>query len=315
MGQHEPVTFAAGGLDRAAHLRAAPPATGRTVPLWRSKPLVRGADATRDLVWVAPDHPAFADATDPALFLGLRDGVAHFARDLDGWVPDALPGDPDSFLDTTEQIHPAFRDGARFVELRACMTRLTAADAECAATARALLAWHARHRFCANCGAPTAPSQAGWQRDCPDCRAQHYPRTDPVVIMLITHGNSVLVGRSPGWPDGMYSLLAGFVEPGETIEAAVRREVLEEAGLTVGAVRYVVSQPWPFPASLMLACAGDAETTDITCDPNELEDARWVSREEMLDVFAGRHPEMTAARRGAVARHVLERWLADRLEG
>ena len=156
--------------------------------------------------------------------------------------------------------------------------------------------------------------QAGWQRKCPDCGAGHFPRTDPVVIMLITHGNSVLVGRSPGWPEGMFSLLAGFVEPGETLEAGVRREVFEEVGVEVGAVSYLASQPWPFPASLMFGCAGEALTTELNIDPVEIEDAMWVSKEDMMLAFAGDHPNILPARKGAIARFLLENWLADRLD-
>jgi NAD+ diphosphatase len=157
-------------------------------------------------------------------------------------------------------------------------------------------------------------AMSGWQRDCPACGAHHFPRTDPVVIMLITHGNAVLLGRSPGWPEGMYSLLAGFVEPGETLEAAVRREVYEETNVRVGPVSYLASQPWPFPASLMFGCAGEALTTEITIDPQEIEDALWVSREDMVSVFAGQHPDILPARKGAIAHFLLENWLADRLD-
>ena len=131
--------------------------------------------------------------------------------------------------------------------------------------------------------------------------------------MLITCGNSVLLGRSPGWPEGMYSLLAGFVEPGETMEAAVRREVLEEAGITVSAVEYLASQPWPFPSSLMFGCKGQATSKEITLDPNELDDALWLTREELANVFAGQHPNILPARRGAIAHFLLENWLADKL--
>jgi len=155
---------------------------------------------------------------------------------------------------------------------------------------------------------------AGWQRNCPACGAHHFPRTDPVVIMLVTRGNSVLIGRSPGWPDGMYSLLAGFVEPGETLEAAVRREVFEETGVRVGPVRYLASQPWPFPASLMFGCQGEALEGAITIDPAEIEDALWLTREEMVTVMAAAHPRIRAPRRGAIAHFLAEAWLADRLD-
>ncbi|CAN0586768.1 unnamed protein product, partial [Ectocarpus sp. 12 AP-2014] len=151
-------------------------------------------------------------------------------------------------------------------------------------------------------------------RLCPSCGAHHFPRTDPVVIMLVTHGSSVLMGRSPGWPEGMYSLLAGFVEPGETLEAAVRREVWEEAGVRVGAVDYLSSQPWPFPASLMMGCRGEALTRDITIDPVEIEDAMWVGKSEMMDAFAGVHPLIKPARKGAIAQFLLQNWLADTLD-
>ena len=143
---------------------------------------------------------------------------------------------------------------------------------------------------------------------------QHFPRTDPVVIMLILSGNSVLLGRSPAWPQGMYSLLAGFMEPGESIEAAVRREVLEEAGVPVGQVDYLSSQPWPFPSSLMIGCRGTALSRDIRRDPVELEDARWVGREAVLAAMNGQDPDLRPARQGSIARFLLERWLADSLD-
>ena len=134
------------------------------------------------------------------------------------------------------------------------------------------------------------------------------------MIMLITHGNAVLMGRSPGWPQGMYSLLAGFVEPGETLEAAVRREVYEEAGVKVGQVNYLASQPWPFPASLMIGCVGEALGTELDIDPVEIEDAIWVSRDEMMTAFAGEHPVLKPARKGAIAHFLLKNWLADTLD-
>jgi NAD+ diphosphatase len=320
------VVFGASGLDRAAHLRgkgahlAAALSDGAGVlPVWRGKPLVsgraEGGEAT--LAFRGMDHPVLAEAAETPVFLGLAEDGAHlFAADVSSWVPDDVDeAQVGAFVDRSVQRHPAEDGRAGFAELRSVMTALSPRDAELAATARGLLQWHATHRFCARCGAATAQAQAGWQRRCPACGAGHFPRTDPVVIMLVTHGDSVLVGRSPQWPERMYSLLAGFVEPGETVEAAVRREVLEEAGIVVGPVRYLASQPWPFPASLMLGCHGIAETTEITLDPEELEDARWVARSEMLEVFMGRHPEIAGAREGAIAHFLMQAWLADRLDG
>ncbi|WP_262503770.1 NAD(+) diphosphatase [Sphingosinithalassobacter sp. CS137] len=151
-------------------------------------------------------------------------------------------------------------------------------EASLYAAARSVVDWHMRHRFCAVCGHGTQAFRAGWARKCPNCAAEHFPRTDPVVIMLIEHDDRVLVGRQPGWPPGRYSALAGFLEPGESIEEAVARETLEEAGVRVHGIRYVASQPWPFPSSLMIACIGRAEDDALTVDPNELEDALWVPR-------------------------------------
>jgi NAD+ diphosphatase len=218
------------------------------------------------------------------------------------------------FFDPSIQRHPALDEAYGFAELRGVMTDLTPREAELAATAKAVLHWHRSHGFCAACGAASEMTQGGWQRSCPACGAQHFPRTDPVVIMLVTHGNSVLLGRSPGWPEGMYSLLAGFVEPGEPVEAAVRREVFEETGVRCGAVSYLASQPWPFPASLMLGMRTEALSRDITIDPDEIEAARWVTREELVSAFAGLHPEIKAARNGAIAHFILRNWLADRLD-
>jgi NAD+ diphosphatase len=157
-------------------------------------------------------------------------------------------------------------------------------------------------------------TNAGWQRNCPACTTSHFPRTDPVVIMLVTRGNQLLLGRNAIWPEGMYSLLAGFVEPGETIEAAVRREVFEETGVRCGPVRYLASQPWPFPASLMIGCQAEATTQAITIDPVEIEEALWISREALLEVMAGQHPKIKAPRKGAIAGFLIGKWLADQLD-
>ncbi len=315
MRSAESVTFGGSGLDRAAHLRgdasriAAMYATGTVVALWQGKPLTDGAD----LGWVAAGHPVLAGASPP-VFLGLDDGVARFAQDISHWQPGGDLAAVGGFVDQSVQNHPALPVRMGFAELRGLMSLVSPRAAELAATARAILQWHRTHGYCAKCGAASDIAMAGWQRTCPACDAHHFPRTDPVVIMLVTLGNRCLMGRSPGWPDGMYSCLAGFVEPGETIEAAVRREVKEESGIHVGAVRYLASQPWPFPASLMIGCEGTAHTDAITLDPAELEDALWITREDMVSVMAGEHPRIKPARKGAIAHFLIANWLADRLE-
>jgi NAD+ diphosphatase len=177
------------------------------------------------------------------------------------------------------------------------------------AMAKSLLDWHRRHRFCANCGTPTEPSQAGFRRDCSACGTQHFPRTDPVVIMLVTHGDRCLMGRQPRFPEKMYSCLAGFLEPGETIEDAVRRETFEEAGVRVGAVRYLASQPWPFPSNIMIGCIGEALTEEIDFDGEELEDARWFSREDVRRMLEDAHEDFAAPSPIAIANHLLREWV------
>lgn len=317
MKNAETVTFGGSGLDRAAHLRAdiattAKDPSARVIIVWRGK-LLLSADGA-GLCRVRMDNPVLSDAGPTQVFLGLDEDGPIFAVTLSGWDP-VLPEEDEmgAFLDPTTQMHPETGD-AYFAELRAVMTTLSARDAELAATAKAVLGWHESHKFCSACGANSEPADAGWRRSCPSCGTPHFPRTDPVVIMLIEQNDHILVGRSPGWPDGMYSLLAGFIEPGETIEAAVRREVIEEAGVRVGAVGYLASQPWAFPSSLMIGCHGAATSTDITVDPIELEDARWVSRADMQRSADGTHPDIKPARQGAIAHFLLENWLANRLE-
>ena len=321
MKNAEHVTFGGSGLDRAGELRGNPQAlakaaadpAARAIVFWRGKPLMSLARPA-GLVRLALDHAVLAEGKEPPVLLGREEGVPIFAVDVSSWTPDALDESTlGGFLDPSEQHHPGLPEEMVFAELRRVMTWLSPREAELAASGKAIFAWHEGHPFCARCGAPTEPTQGGWQRGCPACGAAHFPRTDPVVIMLVTHGNSILVGRSPGWPQGMYSLLAGFVEPGETLEAAVRREVFEEAGVVVGEVGYLGSQPWPFPASLMFGCWGHATSTDITIDPVEIEDARWITREEMMTISQGTHPEILPARKGAIAHFLIERWLQDTL--
>lgn len=177
------------------------------------------------------------------------------------------------------------------------------------AMAKSMLDWHNRHRFCANCGSATKPAQAGFRRDCEACGAQHFPRTDPVVIMLITRGDKCLMGRQPRFLDKMYSCLAGFLEPGETIEAAVRREVFEEAGIRVGEVRYMASQPWPFPANIMIGCVGEAISDEIDFDKDELEDARWFTKDDVRRMLDGTHENFAAPSPIAIAHHLLREWV------
>jgi NAD+ diphosphatase len=183
------------------------------------------------------------------------------------------------------------------------------------AQARSIVHWHQSHGFCAKCGAASVMQDAGYRRHCVACGTDHFPRTDPVVIMAVCHGNKTLLGRQKAWPENMYSTLAGFMEPGETIEAAVRREVFEEVGVKVGRVDYVASQPWPFPSSLMIGMIGEAENLDLKIDESEIETARWFEADELRTMLNRTHPQgLHASRPDAIAWHLAQAAL-KRIEG
>jgi len=240
----------------------------------------------------APGEVASMTTAPERIFLGLQDAAARFGFAVLPDLVEVMKAD-DRYLVT---------------DLRSIAVQGLVAPEHLApiAEAKSLLNWHARHRFCSNCGHKTEPAQGGWRRDCPQCQAQHFPRTDPVVIMLAIRDDQCLLGRQAHFAPGMWSCLAGFVEPGESLEEAVRRETLEEAGVTVGPVTYFASQPWPFPSSLMIGCHAPATSEAITVDRNELEDARWFSRSEAAAMLMRRHPDgLTTPPPVAIAHHIL----------
>ena len=237
-------------------------------------------------------------------------GAPVFAALLPDGAVEEIADHSDGFLDRRQLVVPG-RDDLALIDLRSIAVQgLVTPDALAVlGQAKAILSWHARHGFCANCGAATRPAAAGWRRECEICKAQHFPRTDPVVIMLALDGERCLLGRQSRWPKGMYSCLAGFVEPGETIEEAVRREIHEESGIACGEVAYLASQPWPFPSSLMIGCFARAATREIVVDGEELEDARWFQRDEVMAMFDKRHPEgLTTPMPMAIAHYILRVW-------
>jgi len=286
-----PIMFANNPLDRAGHLRSDPDwlagqfasDTALMVPMWRLSPLVLPEMAPgdgRDVGWLPKE--AFAEALRPdslVIFLGLnRRGKPLFAVDI-------------SHMSNPEDIGP-FKGLGVFEDLRAlaAVGDMPRTELAILAQAKGMLDWNMRHGFCAQCGAASTLAEGGYKRVCGACQAEHFPRTDPVVIMLATHGEDCLVGRQKGWPENMFSALAGFMEPGETIEEAVARELMEEAGIGVNAVRYMGAQPWPFPGSLMIGCIADASDREINLGDDELEDAKWISRTEAQSSMAGNGP-------------------------
>ena len=291
-----------------ARLRAREDA--RTLLIAREMPILRNGETGLDPLLPMREIEALGGAQVEA-FLGLApDGAPIFIALLPDEAVEQRADTSDGFLDRRILVASG-REDLKLVDLRSIAAGGLVPQDQGAmlAAAKALMNWHTRHRFCSNCGAPTEVAVAGWRRDCPVCKAIHFPRTDPVVIMLAVDGDACLLGRQPRFPKGMYSALAGFVEPGETIEAAVRREVLEEAGVVCRAVQYFASQPWPFPASLMIGSFAQAESRALEVDRVELEDARWFSRDEAMALVEGRHPDgLLAPAKMAIAHHLLKRW-------
>jgi NAD+ diphosphatase len=286
------------------------------VPVWRNQNLVIQLDGgePRAVVLEAASIAAILGAnrqerlaSGEVVFLGVIEEKAHFALDLSAIeAPLDMVRSPASAASGVEAAM------VRFADLRQIGARVERREGALLALARAMMFWHARHRYCGLCGSPTRSEEAGHMRRCTNaaCNTMHFPRTDPAVIMLVTHGDRALMGRSKNFVAGMYSTLAGFVEPGESLEDAVTREVREETGIEVGAVHYHSSQPWPFPANIMLGFHAEALTTEITVDYGELEDARWCERGWLLshrDDDSFRLP-----RRDSIARRLIEDWLHGR---
>ena len=314
------LSFGFGGapLDRVSEKRE----DAAALAAWRARPDARVALIARDMPILPRGEglrdPRFPLAALGALggarceaLLGLEPGGAPvFAASLPDGAVEEIADASDGFLDRRTLIVPG-RDDLELVDLRSIAVQgMVSPDAlAILGQAKAILHWHTRHGHCANCGAPTRSAAAGWRRECDACKALHFPRTDPVVIMLAIDGGRCLLGRQPRWPKGMYSCLAGFVEPGETIEEAVRREIREESGVACGEVAYVASQPWPFPSSLMIGCFAKATSRAITIDAVELEDARWFDRAEVMTMFEHRHPDgLSAPNPMAIAHHIVRTW-------
>ena len=295
-------TFAGNALDRRSDLRTRPewlaasrrdPAT-QVIVLWNGQPLLNDREGGLRLARVdAGLGFSLAGSDEHLLFLGLDGERPVYALDLEGEADPAAG--------------PLQGLGA-FKDLRMSGGQMSAQDAGVAATARAVFEWRRRHRFCSACGQRSEVAEAGWKRTCPACKTEHFPRTDPVTIMLPTFQDHCLLGRQTVWPKGRFSTLAGFLEPGESIEAGCAREVKEEAGLEVVAVSYHSSQPWPFPTNLMIGLIAEVSNQEASPDQTELEEVRWFSREEMRRLLQGDVDGLGVPPPFAVAHQLMKAW-------
>ena len=308
LGPRPRLGYSASRVDRAAEQRADAVAMralesddrARAYVVGGELIVLRKTETQPDPLFTYAAACGFAGAAETA-FLGLVDGAPRFAVAIEPSAATALKAD----------------DAFEVTDLRSIAVRglIEAVHLPPLAEGKALLNWHVRHRFCPNCGSPTHVVEAGWRRDCPSCQTPHFPRTDPVAIMLPVAGDRCVLGRSHRFQPGMWSCLAGYIEPGEAIEDAVRRETREEAGIVCGRVAYFASQPWPFPTSLMIGCHAEAISHDIIIDSNELADARWFDREEVASMIARRHPDgFTAPAPVAIAYHIIRAWVEDGVE-
>jgi NAD+ diphosphatase len=270
--------------------RLADPAS-RLYPIWRLRNYVSDPEAPRAVVLDPDRRAALLEAATTVVLLGMEQETAHFLVDI-------------SHLD-----EPSATELGHAVDLRAVGVLMPQREGALLAYARGLTYWHDRHKFCGVCGSPTEVKAAGHQRQCtnPDCSAVQFPRTDPAVIMRITHGDKILMARQAVWAQGMHSILAGFVEPGESLEDAVAREVYEEVGLKLTRIKYFSSQPWPFPSSLMLGFSAEATSLDFRVDEDELESARWMTRQELLD--SPEDATFKLPRKDSISRRLIEDWL------
>ena len=303
LGPKPRLGYACSRIERAAELRTDQAALGKLAADPRAGAYVMGGEMivarkaapVSEPLFTLAEARALAPATE-TVFLGTVDGAPRFGVGIAPAAAEALKSRADFLITDLRSI--------------AVQGLVDADHLPPIAEAKAVLHWHARHRFCPNCGAPTELADGGWKRNCPSCKAEHFPRTDPVVIMLAIDGDRCLLGRSPRFAPTMWSCLAGFMEPGESIEDAVHRETREEAGITCGRVAYYRSQPWPFPSSLMIGCHAEAVTRDIVVDKTELEDARWFDRAEIASMLLRQHPQgLTTPPPVAIAHHIIRAWM------
>jgi NAD+ diphosphatase len=299
-------TFAGNPLDRASDRRSNADwlaaqlgaADSLALALWNGRPFV---EKTKDGGVQISYLPArlvneLSGTPERLLFLGLWKETAVFAVDLDG---------------SSDPARGPLEGLGEFMDLRQVAQRLPTDDAAILATAKGMFEWRRRHQFCAVCGQPSEVRDGGWKRVCPGCEAEHFPRTDPVVIMLAWHGDRCMLGRQEAWPKGMFSALAGILEPGESVEEACARELAEEAGLHTLSVRYHSTQPWPYPNSLMIGLIAEVGDDEGAPDQTELSEVRWFTREEAKKLLAGELPDTFCPQPMAIAHQLIRAWAEE----
>ena len=271
------------------------------LPFWRGRPLIEapeGPGGRQRPLWLSPAARSEFAADAPLILLGFRREVPYFALDASASAPSA--------------DNAPFADLGSYLGMREIAPSLAREDVAILGQALWLLDWHRRHRFCANCGATTLPAGAGVSRRCNACECDHFPRTDPVAIVLAVHDDACLLGRGVKFPPGFFSALAGFLEPGETLEECAVREVYEESGVRLTDVSYIFSQPWPFPSSLMVGFIAEAESRDLKLDETEIAEARWVERETIAALVRGeRRDGLMIPPRFAIAHQLMAHWVGS----
>ena len=316
------LAFSSGTIDRASMLRKDMALIDRlalksnvlNIVIWQGKVLLETKDSIIKLSNLPSNHKLINESERLA-FLGFTKKKSPVFLHALKYYPKKSDDDNNEkvkFIDNTEDTHPYLTDESRFIDLRKVINILNEEDSNLCGTAKSLYEWLDGNRYCSRCGNENSIIESGWELLCSKCESKTFPRTDPVVIMLIERAGSVLLGRSSLWPQGMYSCLAGFLEPGESIEDAVSRETFEEVGIRVKSIRYITNQSWPFPHSLMIGCFATATNSNLTIDYNEIEDARWFKKEELVSLRKT-ETSIKVARKGTIANYLIDKWINERV--
>ena len=313
------LTFSTDEIDKASHIRKdknkidllASNSKSLNLIVWQGKILLDWQNETPKICYIPFDHKLLQKANRIA-FLGFIEALSPiFLYALPNWENEGKNYENKlrKFVDNEEVTHPYLPLDNRFTDLKKVLINLSSKELSICGMAKSLFEWHDNNKHCSRCGDVNKVFDSGWELSCSKCKNKAFPRTDPVVIMLIERKDSILLGRSSVWPKGMYSCLAGFLEPGERVEDAVRRETFEEVGIKLSSIEYVTNQAWPFPHSLMIGCRATAESSHLQIDYSELEDARWFRKKELISLQENNNFSLKLARKGTIANYLIEEWI------